>query len=495
MKSFNINELCFNNIRTRNSQGNSNRTNIMTKMKYTLFILTALVAVGTIFVPILFLAAPFVVLFIVLIVSYPIIGYSISTLSAFLYNVTVINGKFKNTLLIDIIKDGRLFHIALFLVPVIYIISFNKIIKAFDRSDPYLKKIIFLTMVLFCWAIISLFWTNNISHGINMTLTLLCSILVFQLHIFFLENRKALNKMLHIYVLLGVILGILMVLSKWYSYSKNVEILNNITISFGLIKEFTKRAAGFAPTDTAASIINRFVFFTAALMYGSNFAKRIVLITIAGFLSICTFLTASKAGVITLILGVYMMIFLNSSQRFSKFRLSILITIPILFVYFIFGGDLLFRIKLAFTASPHGGFINRSDMWEEGFKRLFESYGLGVGAGGMCNYLYPVVGPHSFYFSFLFELGVVGLILLLAIILISVNYFKEVLKVCKDKEMIFIIYCFVSNMISFAVNLLVEGEFPLLHIWVVAALMLSVLKVAYNHGKGWSDPLKITKWT
>ena len=416
---------------------------------------------------------------IVLIYNKPLFGTVVVVASAFLYNVGIKVPSPYRTL-------GETISFGIITIIVIYLIVFPKLVQAAKYSNAHVKKIFFLIALLFGWAAISLLWTHDIYHGANVIATFLAVFLIFQIFLFQINDKATLYKLLYACVFIGIALGILLVISIWYNTDKTFNISNNISLAFALISD-KDRPGGFAPHDLAASIMNRFAFIGLALMYkGGPFKKTLIGLTIAFFI-VCSILTASKAGVLTLFIGISVFILANPLLRSWRLRLSLAFSSFMAFLLISGGGLLIRRMQMFLEKTSDRGYLSdRMELWGKGYDKFLETYGIGVGAGGFSKYIDPVPGAHTFFGSLLFELGVVGAIIFIMIIFSVIVYLRETTKACRDKEMIFVMHSFVASIISMALQATIEGDFHQMHVWIVPAMLVAVLKNA-------RDPVEINQ--
>lgn len=371
------------------------------------------------------------------------------------------------------------------IVPIyfIYLITLPKIIIAFNFSDNYVKYIIILMALLLGWTAISNLWTHDVYHGVNVTLTFLAAFFVIQIFLL-VEDKEALYKVLWFFPFLGFVLGIFLLLSHWYSWSIGTDkidiLIEKISISITLLSD-RGRPGGFAPPDLASGIMNMFIFINIALMYRARPFVKIMLGLLSVFLVICALLTASKAGTIGLFIGFILLIFFISHLQAWRFRI---VTIFSFFsiIALATGGNRVIKRVLLMLEKGLSVKNDRLGWWLLGFEKLSDTYGLGLGAGGYLKYIDPVPGVHGFYFSLIFDLGIVGILFFLAIIFMLIEYMRNTLKVCKDPEMVFVIYCLIISLIPLSLHCVVQEDFQSIHIWLFLALVITVLKVAMKVG-------------
>lgn len=438
------------------------------KMTSLLLVISLLGAISAFFFQGYFFFIILIAALLVLIYKKPLIGAVLATAPVFLYNVGIKMPSPYRT-------SGELISLGIVIIAIIYIIILPNLIRSLEYSDTAVRKIFFLITLLFGWAAISLFWTHDIYHGANVVATFLAVFLMFQIFLFQVNDKTSLFRLLYACVFIGIVLGMLLVVSIWYSKGKSINISDNIFLTFALISD-KDRPGGFAPHDLAASIMNRFAFIGLALMYKDGSLRRTLIGLAIAFFVVCSILTASKAGVLTLFAGISIFILANPLLRRWRLRLSLAFSAFMAFLLLSSGGLLMRRVQIFFEKSSDKGFLSdRIELWGKGYDKFLETYGIGVGAGGFSRYIDPVPGAHTFFGSILFELGVVGVIIFIMIIFSVVVYLREVTKTCKDREMLFVVYSFVANIISMFLQAGIEGDFHQMHVWIIPAMLVAVL--------------------
>lgn len=371
------------------------------------------------------------------------------------------------------------------IVPIyfIYLITLPKIIIAFNLSDKYVRYIIILMTFFLGWMAISNFWTHDVYHGVNATLTFLAAFFVIQISLL-VEDKETLYNILWFFPFLGFVLGISLLLSHWYSWSIGTDkidiLIEKISISISLLSDMG-RPGGFAPPDLASGILNMFIFINIALMYRARPFVKIILGLLLAFLIICSLLTASRTGMASLFIGLVILIL--TMPHLQKWRSKIFFIFAFFFIIALaIGGNTVIKRLLLMMEKGIMRKGDRLSWWLLGFEKLWDTYGLGLGVGGYLKYIDPVPGVHGFYFSIIFDLGIVGILFFLAIIFMLIEYIRNTLKVCKDPEMVFIVHCFIISLIPMSLHCVVQEDFQSIHVWLLLALVTTVLRIAMKVG-------------
>lgn len=450
-----------------------NITALLTKSVF-YFSFIIFIAIGSIYLPLHFLIISLCFALVIYLYKKPLAGFAVIIISIYLTNITFNIDSPSRT-------ANEIVPFAIIPILITYIILLPKLALAIKYSDKYLLKMLLLILFLFGWAMVSFLWTHDSFHGIFVLITFLSSILVCQIFIFLVEDKENLFRLLAFFSFVGIFLGILLVASKWYSEAIIFEISHNINLVLSLITD-RQRPGGFAPPDNASTIMNMLVFISIAQIYRGRLLKRIFLSIIVFFFIICSLLTASKGGAGSLFVGLFLLIFCTPLLRNWIVRLTIAFSFFLSITLIVGGNVLLERIRLVIDKGSERGFISeRLEWWSIGFDKLGDTYGIGLGVGGFLKYLDPVPGVHNLYFSLLFDLGIVGFSIFMIIIIVLIGLIIKTVAECKDKEMIFAIYCFIASLVTFGLQCTLEGDFQQIFFWILFALILSVLKVARNH--------------
>lgn len=442
-----------------------------------IFALLAAMALGAVVAPNLLVLVSILFAVFLLVFLKPLLGLSIVVMSVFLTNIVI-------TVDSPVREANEILHFTSLPILVVYIFLLPRIFQNLKYSDRYERTLIFLITALFGWAIVSFLWTTDRYHGMNVLSTFLVSIFIVHMLLSVVNDRKSLYVILGMMPFLGVMLACLLVASKWFGSVNEMEIVQDVYIAFSILTDHD-RPGGFAPPDLASSVMNIFIFINIALMYRAGPLKRLILGGATLFLVLCNFLTASKAGAGSLVIGMVALLFLMPHFRNYIIRLSMALAVFVGALLIAVGGVLIKRVMIVLgDVATQGGMVERLDWWAIGFDKFFGTYGLGLGVGGFVQYIDPVPGAHSFYFSLLFDLGLIGAAIFTVFILVLLDYTRVTLRDCKDSEMSYLIYCFIANIIAFSVQATLEGDFQQGFFWFLYGFMITVLKVARIETKG-----------
>nr|NIO21809.1 hypothetical protein [Candidatus Aenigmarchaeota archaeon] len=146
------------------------------------------------------------------------------------------------------------------------------------------------------------------------------------------------------------------------------------------------------------------------------------------------------------------------------------------------------RIESILTFYKEGAWIIRMAVWGASLKMLFDSYGLGVGLGGVealfskvFHHPFPVgsVPPHahSLYFDVLSHFGLIGFSLFLILVIRLVQYlYRSQRKIGRSAlgEMLWALCC---GLVSVGVQLIITGLLHVSELWIYMGMTIACAKI------------------
>lgn len=381
-----------------------------------------------------------------------------------------------------------------------YRLSFIPIILTFSvwmvrrLSLPYKKNnrdytIYIFPFVLLIWAMISVLWSLDLYHGINITFNLSMSIFFFFLLTNLIADKYSLEKLLYYMVLLGVLFASITFLSSYVSTTFSVEITKRWSFLIKLYHlksvlqtgEIGIRAGGFAPPQPACNILGFFILVIIAVYPRlKNYWNKLLFIIFATFLFLNMLLTASKGGILSFVVGIFFLIFFNPKLRKKAILWSFLaITFFVslnLVNYFLFKETRLVGSSGSGVVAV-GSFIGRLELWKAGFEMLSNRW-IGAGAGGFLTVVDPIPGAHSLYFSILFDLGIIGFIIFALFIMEAALRLRRAIKKCADEFVTWTLYCLSASFIMLLIHSLVDIDYTYNYFWFVVGLVFVVIRIA-----------------
>lgn len=355
-----------------------------------------------------------------------------------------------------------------------------------------------LILFFIFWGVVSLSWTGNIHHGINLLFTMTVNLIVVYLLSVFIQTRKDVKVLFKFIAAISAVLTITTVFSKWYlvEYSYEIEKTSAKLIwaiggdTFGVNPD-NMRAAGFAPANHAAFALNIFLFSILPFVFHHrNAIKKIKYILVVIVLVISMVLSGSKGGFGSMLLGLGFVLLTNPGIKGYRVAWCIF-----------FGGLIIFSIAFALALgeerikeSAKGGasskitsrsFSSRFAVWKRGFSESDNNFSLvyGYGMGASASMAKSLPHMHSFYFSALLDMGIVGLALYLSIILCTgVRLLKCILST-RDTYMKNLLSCLSGALVAAVINGLVMAEFSFPFFWILLGLVIAVTNRSFDDNK------------
>jgi O-antigen ligase len=336
-----------------------------------------------------------------------------------------------------------------------------------------------LVAAIFGWAVISLFWTDDMNHGINTLLSLTECALVIPLFGYFLKDRDALKKLLIFSFVVGLLLSAATTLSYWYDSRESIELFQDVTFKYGLNKE-QDRPGGLAPANHTANILALFIMLSVALFYWVTSAWARAFIAAACLFALFNiFFTGSKGGVGSVVLGLLFLIL--SSRPLRKRWISWTLAVgaaaflAMVSTSLVTGEGILQQRTIASAAVASISFSTRLEFWKIGLEYLWDTFGFGAGIGGFARLVDPWPAAHSLYFSVLFDLGVIGFLLFGWLFFRLLLFLRASFRACRDDEVRFTAQCLAAYLVVFLVHGIVDFDYVYFPAWMMASFLMAAL--------------------
>tara|TARA_Y100000768_G_scaffold521_1_gene411 strand:+ start:49782 stop:51080 length:1299 start_codon:yes stop_codon:yes gene_type:complete len=327
-------------------------------------------------------------------------------------------------------SDFYLFHFVLLTLSIIWIYQIKENEFRLD-IDLFSKNHVFPLIIILLWYLISLLWTPSIELGLKYIFYIFCGISITLSIISFCSNVVNLNKifyMLSIFIFIEIIIGLIESFTSFRmpisSYSSLAPLFGKDPINFSEFDTIFLYSGIRPPTgfrwntnDLAISMIISLPFFIC---------NKRKLIKVFGILSITTIviMTASRAAFLAMLL-IYSFYLFFVKKRVGTLSLIIMTSVGILWSMFQLRESENPRINelansieaLTLFLSGQldvGGSIEwRRELVDNGINAFYNSFGLGIGAGGSVSnqeIIGPVAGRftsmHNFWIELLVEGGI-----------------------------------------------------------------------------------------
>lgn len=353
------------------------------------------------------------------------------------------------------------------------------------------SKIIILLIFFIFWATVTLSWTDNPGHGLNLLYSMVINLFIVHMLSHFIQSRSNVYRLARFLAFFGAFLGLITVTSKWYLYEYTFGFDNTpylLIMSVGAdnlgmnVDMDNMRAGGFAPPNHAAFGLNIFLFAVISGVFNADsFYKKVAYLLVTIILIISLVLTGSKGGVGSMLVGLALVLFTNPAIKGRRLSWSILFGFVIIFS--IICALMLGEGRLSESAKnrqasemTNRSFSTRIEIWKRGFKEsgnnLSLIYGYGLGASQAKAEILPHM--HSFYFSTILDLGLIGMALFFCIIYYTFKKLRQCIKSTPSRYLKNLLSCFSGALVAALINGLVMAEFNFPFFWLLLGFILAV---------------------
>ena len=434
-----------------------------------------------------------------LIVLKPLIGFYFLILfvpvTALQLKTDILNSYLPHRLEVVTMRDFYVYHI-------IVIAAFTGwFLKKFgglfegDFNKLSLKNLlIFAFSLLSFWFMLSILWAPNRISGLLHLIQFLINIGLFYFAITIISTKEIAYKVLIVWILIGVIFAGSAIIDRVYVTSLPDSIERTLILTFnypifehlklGLsFRLFPVRASGLSTFDQTSAFINMTMPLTFLLLI-----KKDTWIKLIGAVSLFIMIFArglipNKAGIgAFIIMGLFLIIKFRPTRK-QFFKSVVIFILIIALTYFL--SQLSFErvadmSRLSKTASleGHNSLTIRLVWWKTALNILLDRYyGLGLGAGGFKYYIAAAPHAHGVIQSFFFDLGIIGLIgILLILIVIGREFYMLLNYQNTDLQIMTFFYC--CGVIAFVIQGLVDFEYHMGWMWLYLGTAVATLNLA-----------------
>ena len=117
----------------------------------------------------------------------------------------------------------------------------------------------------------------------------------------------------------------------------------------------------------------------------------------------------------------------------------------------------------------------RLDFWSTGFHMLKQKV-MGAGIGGFAKLVDPWPGAHSFYFSILFDVGLIGCVILILYFTGLFMKLHDLWQKKNDNTLFLYLNCMLAFWIAFFIHGTVDLAYFLPHIWFFLGVLSALVK-------------------
>lgn len=342
-----------------------------------------------------------------------------------------------------------------------------------------------IILFLFLWSFLTLFWVPDIRHSIVQQIIFIINVALFYLVINSVDQDRIYRRVIWCLILSGVILTSASYLLAFFpvtiyalsTASKSIQIEFLIPGGASLLQEGQWRLKGLGWSSAElALILNVIISMTIGMMIvEKNKRLKLILIGMAILMIFGVFLTMAKGGVAALFVMLHFLLFTFPVLR--KHLIRNLLTLYIVLT-------LIFSIQMVLireTKTPrileYGAkgkqvsLTSRIELWKEGTKKFANSFGLGLGVGGINYYGRPLPHAHSLYFDYIFDFGFIGLLFISYIVLYFLRHFIEMKKLQLEFTYLKIMrLATMGGLIAIGIHCLIDFGYDTTPIWLFLGL-------------------------
>ncbi len=349
----------------------------------------------------------------------------------------------------------------------------------------------------------SYLWAPNKTLALFLGILLLLYVYIFFLMIHFIRDADSLRKTLNVMMITGIIASTGVIVSMWVDYKETFPLVSglNFEIIFG---EMENRPAGFGPHNVIAGLLA----FLALLAIGRALASertrdKVIHSVIASYMTIGVILTVCRGALVGILVGVVVLMTAHPLARtkavkysaiiFALIFCAIMVTKPSyidrILIGFGYTGTLYFSQDLgygsSYTGSEEGtsGLDARKKWWKKGLAVMAErplTFIFGLGMGGFINHT-ESNHTHSLPLSFFYDMGLVGVvILMICVMILSRNFIFYITKAKRTYSYYMFLAAVAAFVAEIGVHGLIDYDFYFYSakiVWVSLGYVLAALNI------------------
>lgn len=344
-----------------------------------------------------------------------------------------------------------------------------------QRNEDSSIPIILIAVVLY--ETFSLLWTKSTTLGFMLAFSLVFNFFLFYIPIAILKDEASLKRLTKVLVAIGIIVATGVILSQWYDFSEKIRLSNYLTLklAFG---EIANRAAGFGgPAHSAGFLVLPIFILMGNLFACDGFSRKFLNVLIIGYLVIGLITTASRGALIGMMGAVFLLFMLHpfTKNKFIKYSVLIILLLPLailiakpsyidrLLVGFGYTGHLYFSEEKTTQTTTDtgkeveaGGMELRKTWWKKAINEMLQNPHkllLGLGIGAFID-LTKAIGTHSVPLSFFFDMGLIGIILFIFLVILL---YKKISYYYIYGKRTYCYYLFICSVVAFVGDVGIHG--------------------------------------
>jgi len=270
-------------------------------------------------------------------------------------------------------------------------------------------------------------------------------------------------------------MGIFIVSNNFDPINYSHHLFGDFFFETGLII-YGKRPGGFAPPQIAGNIMVFIFFIGCVLFVKAKPAIRGIIVALGFFFCSSILASGSKAASGSFLISILFFIVI-----YKPLRKKIIWIIPA--ALFMFIGVLVFNTLILGSDRMTGGndmnnlsLTLRLEFWNAGFDMLRQQI-MGAGIGGFAKIVDPWPGAHSFYFGILFDVGLIGCLILFMYFLFLIFQLYYLRDGEIDNSLFLYLQCMLAFWVAFFVHAMVDLAYSLPYIWLLLGVFSALIKI------------------
>lgn len=370
--------------------------------------------------------------------------------------------------------------------------------------------------IIVAFEAVSIVWAPHFGIAVWLSVMALLNIALFYLVLNTVVDEQTLRKAARIWICAGVVVSTAIILSQWIDVEKTIFITKASGFKMAF-QEQVDRPAGLGGGDHVAGYVSMAIFMALGSMAHEKRRKvKGVYFVLIMYMLYGIILTACRGVMIGLMCAYLFFIFINPAFRTRFIRYSFLFVALLVFTVLVvkpglidrmligFGytGKLLFSDKTytgteADTSQGQGlsGMEMRKIWWENGLHEMVKhphKLLVGLGNGGFIYYssgTNTVTSPeaNSVWFAFFYDMGVMGVLLLIILLYLIVKNLYFCLRSSKRDYLYYMLLATVAALISeSAVHGLVDYDltsYGSKYFWFPLGLAMAVANIVKERQK------------
>jgi hypothetical protein len=373
-----------------------------------------------------------------------------------------------------------------------------------------------LLYLIVAYELLSIFWTPAMLAGSLYGIYLLTNVMLYYMTLVIVSNEKILRKLVNVWIFAGVIIASGVVANQWLDGVTDYYFTPEVGLKFAFTT-VQGRYSGFAGVDHAAGFISTAILLAiSCIVYEKKWKLSAWLSIVLLFMFYALILAGTRGVLFGLIFALFCYSFLHPYLKGKTIRYSIGTVLVAFLLILIIRPGLIERIMVGFgytgvlpfsgqTFYGHeaisqgegiSGFDVRFARWKIGFDQFARQpmqLLFGFGAAGFVYYCEGLGGPETvnICLSFLFDMGIFGIILLLSLVYVLFNLYRDCLVGSKwsyahhmliTSIAMIIAEVVVHGLVDYDINS-IGSKLP----WLLLAFSMATLNIAERSGHSMAD--------